>query len=71
MRKNCTVALKSFKFSHTCNEPNNESLSTRHCHNEYEILYVADGKGRYLIEGAEFELKPRTLVLYAPSSTIA
>lgn len=66
MRKNCKVTLKSFKFSHVFNEPNNESLSTRHCHNEFEILYVAEGKGRYLIEGAEFELKPRTLVFIRP-----
>lgn len=65
MRKNCTVTLKSFKFSHSCNEPN-ENLSTRHCHNEYEILYVTEGKGRYLIEGAEFDLKPRTLVFIRP-----
>lgn len=65
MRKNCNVSLKSFNFSHRCNEPN-QNLSTRHCHNEYEILYVAEGKGRYLIEGAEFELKPRTLVFIRP-----
>ncbi|MBE6537537.1 MAG: AraC family transcriptional regulator [Ruminococcaceae bacterium] len=65
MRKNCTLMLKSFKFSHRCNEPN-ENLSTRHCHNEYEILYVVEGNGRYLIEGAEFELKPRTLVFIRP-----
>jgi len=65
MRKNSVVELKSFKFSYRCNEPN-ENLSTRHCHNEYEILYVAEGRGRYLIEGAEFELKPRTLVFIRP-----
>lgn len=65
MRKNCSVSLKSFDFSHRCNEPN-ENLSTRHCHNEYEILYVTGGNGRYLIEGAEFELKPRTLVFIRP-----
>ena len=65
MKKNCTVTLKSFKFSHSCNKPN-ENLSTRHCHNEYEILYVAEGKGRYLIEGTEFALNPRTLVFIRP-----
>lgn len=65
MRKNSKVSLKSFDFSHRSSEPN-ENLNTRHCHNEYEILYVAEGNGRYLIEGAEFELKPRTLVFIRP-----
>lgn len=65
MKKECTIELKSFKFSHRRNEPN-VNLSTRHCHNDYEILYVSEGEGRYLIEGAEFELKPRTLVFIRP-----
>ncbi len=65
MKKSCSVSLKSFDFSHRCDKPN-ENLSTRHCHNEYEVLYVAEGNGRYLIEGAEFELKPRTLVFIRP-----
>ena len=65
MRKDCQIELKSFKFSHRRSEPH-VNLSTRHCHNEYEILYVAEGQGRYLIEGAEFELKPRTLVFIRP-----
>ena len=65
MRKNCQISLKSFEFSHRSSKPN-ENLNIRHCHNEYEILYVAEGEGRYLIEGAEFNLKPRTLVFIRP-----
>ena len=65
MRKDCQIDLKQFKFSHRRNEPT-ENLSTRHCHNDYEILYVSEGQGRYLIEGAEFDLKPRTLVFIRP-----
>ncbi len=42
-----------------------ENLDKRHCHDEYEILYVVDGKGIYVIEGAEYSVKPGT-VLFAP-----
>ena len=41
-------------------------LNVRHIHDLYEILYVVSGNGRYLVEGAEFELKPRTLLLIKP-----
>lgn len=43
-----------------------EGLDFSHCHDRYEILYVNDGKGKYVIEGVEYTLKPRTLVLIAP-----
>lgn len=65
MGKNCHLSFKSFEYAHRSNKPT-ENLKTRHCHNEYEILYVAKGNGRYVIEGAEFELKPETLVFIRP-----
>ncbi len=37
----------------------------RHCHDGYEILYVVDGCGKYVIEGAEYIIRPRT-ILFAP-----
>lgn len=37
----------------------------QHCHDSYEILYVVEGSGKYVIEGAEYPIKPRT-VLFAP-----
>ena len=37
----------------------------QHCHDRYEILYVVEGSGKYVIEGAEYPIKPRT-VLFAP-----
>lgn len=42
-----------------------EKLDERHCHVEYEILYVLEGNGKYVIEGEEYPIKPRT-VLFAP-----
>lgn len=43
-----------------------ELLRMRHCHDSYELLYVVQGTGRYIIEGAEFPMRPRTLVMIRP-----
>ena len=59
------ITSQSFVFSHSA-QKSIKSLSTRHCHDSYEILFVANGKGRYLVEGAEFSMRPRTLVLIKP-----
>ena len=65
MGKSVKLGAPGFLFSHAESKAD-EKLSTRHCHDTYEILFVSEGKGRYLIEGAEFKLKPRTLVLIKP-----
>ncbi len=36
------------------------------CHDKYEILYVIEGEGKCLIEGAEYPIKPRTVFVFAP-----
>lgn len=61
------VKSKGLEYSHRVEEcAPTDVLATRHCHDEYEILYVVCGKGRYILEGAEFPLAPRTLVLIKP-----
>ncbi len=52
-------------FSYAVDAVSPEETSARHCHDDYEILYVSEGRGRYVIEGAEYEVKPGT-VLFAP-----
>jgi len=42
------------------------TTSKNHCHDCYEILYVASGEGKYIVEGREFDLYGRTLVLIRP-----
>lgn len=60
------ICLSGIEYTHRCDSKITEKLNTRHCHDSYEILYVADGRGRYLVEGAEFVLTPRTLVFIRP-----
>ncbi len=39
-----------------------------YCHDKYEILYVIEGRGRCIIEGTEYPVKPRTAFLFTPLS---
>jgi len=66
MKKLIHIESSDIAFSHRIDSPLTEKLNTRHCHDTYEILYVKDGRGRYLIEGAEVEMLPRSLVIIRP-----
>lgn len=66
MTKNEIVTTFGFDYSHSIDVKATENLNTRHCHDSYEIILVTEGKGRFLIKGAEFELKPRTIALIRP-----
>ena len=41
-------------------------LSESHCHEKFEILYIIRGGGKYNIEGTEYNVAPRTLMLIRP-----
>ena len=43
-----------------------DALSARHCHDEYEILYITAGNGRCVIEGAEYPIHPNTIIFAPP-----
>ena len=53
MEKNVRTRSKTgeiyFQFASYKEPPRN--LDRRHCHDEYEILYITDGYGKYVIEG--------------------
>ena len=53
-------------YTYTRDERANEKLNISHCHDSYEILFVVDGRGKYIVEGARFKLKPRTLLIIRP-----
>ncbi len=54
----------------TFNRINRENLSDSfgrdNCSDKYEIIYVASGSGKYRIEGSEFAVAPRSLILIKP-----
>lgn len=60
------IEVRDLVYLHSFDEKAYDALNMRHCHDTYEILYVVKGGGRYLIEGAEFSMRPRTLVIMRP-----
>ena len=58
--------IGNFDFNYTIDQQPPESLDIRHCHDTYEVLYVLDGTGRFVIEGTSFEIRPGTLMLIRP-----
>ncbi len=52
-------------FTYSSDTINLNKSVARHCHDGYEILYVVEGSGKYVIEGAEYRIRPRT-ILFAP-----
>ena len=43
-----------------------DNLGQSHCHDKYEILYVIEGQGKCVIEGVEYQIKPRCVFVFAP-----
>ncbi len=38
----------------------------RHCHSNYELIYIWQGEGKYIVEGVEYPLHPHMLLLMRP-----
>ena len=66
MLKRCSYSIDSFDYSYRADKQPPESLDIRHCHDNYEVLYVIDGTGRFMIEGTSFDIKPGTLLVIRP-----
>ncbi len=66
MLKRCSYSIDNFDFTYNVDDQPPENLDNRHCHDTYEILYVLDGEGRFMIEGTSFDIKPGTLLVIRP-----
>ena len=51
---------------HFTTENPDASSFERHYHKTFELIYVVRGKGRYVVEGAEYPLLPDTVLLLRP-----
>lgn len=54
------------RYMHTLSEKPDQAEFERHCHPYYELLYVKNGSGKYVVESAEYPLLPNTLLLLRP-----
>ena len=66
MSRNVQAHEDLFYFSYRNDEELPENLNLQHCHQLYEILYVVNGKGTYFVEGVEYPVRPRTIILIPP-----
>jgi AraC-like DNA-binding protein len=66
MLNKCYYCVDNFDFSYSIDKLPPENLDNRHCHSTYEVLYVLDGTGRFMVEGTTFDINPGTLLLIKP-----
>lgn len=66
MNKFPCFTVTDMNFSHKINETIPTTLEMSHCHDFYEILFVTEGKGKFILEGAEIPLCPGLLVIARP-----
>lgn len=66
MKGKFSLKIGNFSAYSTAFETVPENLAVNHCHDSYEILYVIKGTGKYIVEGSDFEVRPRTLMLFRP-----
>ena len=64
--KKVLLSQGSIYYSHMRSENVPENMNSRHCHDRYEILYIAEGSGKYIVEGAEYPVRARTLMIFPP-----
>lgn len=60
------ISGSGIEYTASCDDPVPRTLGVNHCHDTYEILYVAEGKGRYIVEGVEYSMRPGTLIIVPP-----
>ena len=66
MMKSTRFECGSIDYSDAKTDKVPENLNTRHCHDKYEIIYVVEGSGKYVVEGVEYPISPRTLMIFPP-----
>ena len=60
------IMYGNISYKHSYSKIPEDNLYERHCHNGYELLYIVKGKGTYVVEGAEYQMKPNTLLIARP-----
>ena len=66
MTKRFCINTDNIKFAHNTDETPIASLETSHCHDTYEILFIVEGRGKYILEGSEIPVAPGTLLFAKP-----
>lgn len=43
------------------------SAFSRHCHDGYELICIIEGHGRFIVEGAAYDVRPGTVLFFRPN----
>ncbi len=66
MKTGITRTYMSSTFFHREDQTPNRSHFQWHCHAFYELLYVVQGEGKFIVEGAEYPLRSGSVFLMPP-----
>jgi len=57
---------KTIKIGHNVMNATPQTLGQSHCHDSYELLFVMEGAGKYVVEGREYALTARSVMIAKP-----
>lgn len=43
------------------------SAFSRHCHDGYELICIIEGRGRFIVEGTAYDVRPNTVLFFRPN----
>ncbi len=66
MKSKDYITTSEFSVNFEVIKTSEQVFSMSHCHDRYEILYIISGTGKYVVEGTEYPVRPRTLMFIRP-----
>ena len=57
---------RQIEMRHSVESANSADLNLSHCHDIYELIFVIEGSGKYIVEGREFALTSRSVLIAKP-----
>lgn len=66
MKTKSYTTASDFSVNFEVSATDKDVLTRSHCHDKYEILYITSGTGKYVVEGVEYPVRPRTLMFIRP-----
>lgn len=66
MKRLNTTDKRPIRFGHSVKAVSPQILERSHCHDHYELLFVMEGEGKYVVEGKEYVLSPRSIMITKP-----
>ena len=66
MKNQFRLNTKGITVNHSRQTSPSEILNNNHCHEHFEILYITEGSGRFVVEGEEYPVHSGCLFLIRP-----